>query len=390
MDVRQIISDIKVRVDDNEDGLADAYEADVLQVSDTYPFGWNIHSRSKQVSDYRYSFNGKEDDQEYGNQFIQDYGFRLYNPSIAKFLSFDPLSPAYPELTPYQFAGNTPIWAIDLDGLEPVPSTTEEKRRVSSAANDAIMEFEPDPYHRETLEAIDDISQRSIFGAGTLIRYAHTGINESGARGYIGQALATANIKTNHDQINVTNIETVEAFFIDLAILSIPSDEIGTNPNDISNFQVEMQHPITNRRINRGNTDRGIDAIPGVLELYEVKTTIGLRSTGVSFLRAVRQLQIAKTFAESGGMLGTLYDQVIPVVVLDEDEWNRLSSYTRDFRNGRHRFLLRDYNNRNITRDLDNAMRQLNDMGGGVKAIPNLVNEADDFNKNFEEYLKGY
>ena len=30
----------------------------------------------------------------------------------------DPLTKSYPELTPYQFASNTPIQAIDLDGLE--------------------------------------------------------------------------------------------------------------------------------------------------------------------------------------------------------------------------------------------------------------------------------
>jgi hypothetical protein len=30
----------------------------------------------------------------------------------------DPLTRSYPELTPYQFASNTPIWAVDLDGLE--------------------------------------------------------------------------------------------------------------------------------------------------------------------------------------------------------------------------------------------------------------------------------
>jgi hypothetical protein len=47
-----------------------------------------------------------------------DYGFRIYNPRIAKFLSVDPLMSSYPELTPYQFASNTPIQAIDLDGLE--------------------------------------------------------------------------------------------------------------------------------------------------------------------------------------------------------------------------------------------------------------------------------
>jgi len=33
-------------------------------------------------------------------------------------LSVDPLTQSYPWYTPYQFAGNKPIWAIDLDGLE--------------------------------------------------------------------------------------------------------------------------------------------------------------------------------------------------------------------------------------------------------------------------------
>lgn len=49
---------------------------------------------------------------------IYDYGFRIYDPRLARFLSIDPLQKDYPELTPYQFASNTPIQAIDLDGLE--------------------------------------------------------------------------------------------------------------------------------------------------------------------------------------------------------------------------------------------------------------------------------
>lgn len=39
-------------------------------------------------------------------------------PGAVKFLSVDPLTNKYPMLTPYQFASNTPIQAIDLDGLE--------------------------------------------------------------------------------------------------------------------------------------------------------------------------------------------------------------------------------------------------------------------------------
>jgi hypothetical protein len=37
---------------------------------------------------------------------------------MGKFLSVDPITAQYPMLTPYQFASNRPIGAIDLDGLE--------------------------------------------------------------------------------------------------------------------------------------------------------------------------------------------------------------------------------------------------------------------------------
>ena len=68
---------------------------------------------------YRYGFNGKEKDQvgEWGLNHY-DYGFRIYNPALGRFLSVDPLTRGFPELTPYQFASNTPIDGIDLDGLE--------------------------------------------------------------------------------------------------------------------------------------------------------------------------------------------------------------------------------------------------------------------------------
>ena len=68
---------------------------------------------------YRYGFNGKENDNEVKGEGAQyDYGFRIYDPRTGRFLSTDPLKKNYPMLTPYQFASNTPIAAIDLDGLE--------------------------------------------------------------------------------------------------------------------------------------------------------------------------------------------------------------------------------------------------------------------------------
>ena len=94
----------------------------VISAQDYYPFGQVMEDRTYSAlsESHRYGFNGKESDVEgeWGGLTHYDYGFRIYNPAIAKFLSVDPLTKSYPWYTPYQFAGNTPIGAIDLDGLE--------------------------------------------------------------------------------------------------------------------------------------------------------------------------------------------------------------------------------------------------------------------------------
>ena len=72
----------------------------------------------------------KDGEGEWGNSAHYDYGFRIYDPSIARFLSVDPLTASYPWYTPYQFAGNKPIVAIDLDGLEEAaPSKNSSKAK---------------------------------------------------------------------------------------------------------------------------------------------------------------------------------------------------------------------------------------------------------------------
>ncbi len=76
-------------------------------------------------SSYRYGFNGKENDNEVkGEGTQQDYGMRIYDTRLGRFFSVDPITKQYPELTPYQFASNTPIQAIDLDGEEAKVVTT--------------------------------------------------------------------------------------------------------------------------------------------------------------------------------------------------------------------------------------------------------------------------
>jgi RHS repeat-associated protein len=96
--------------------------------------------RYSAASLYRYGFNGKENDNEVkgeGNQ--QDYGMRIYDTRLVRFLSVDPLTNDYPWFTPYHFAGNMPIWAIDIDGMEgdKKPNANENKTESEEDKNKA-------------------------------------------------------------------------------------------------------------------------------------------------------------------------------------------------------------------------------------------------------------
>jgi RHS repeat-associated protein len=66
-----------------------------------------------------FKFNGKELNEDLDLDWYE-YGFRNnFDPQLGRFHSIDPLASEYPYYTPYQFAGNQPTIAVDIDGLEP-------------------------------------------------------------------------------------------------------------------------------------------------------------------------------------------------------------------------------------------------------------------------------
>jgi RHS repeat-associated protein len=95
------------------------YTAQVTSASDYTPFGSPMEGRTYSSGNYRYGFNGKENDNEVkGNGNEQDYGMRIYDTRLGRFMSVDPLTRQYTELTPYQYASNRPVASRDIDGLE--------------------------------------------------------------------------------------------------------------------------------------------------------------------------------------------------------------------------------------------------------------------------------
>jgi RHS repeat-associated protein len=66
---------------------------------------------------YRHGFNGKENDNEVkGTGNSVDFGARIYDSRLGRFLSVDPLFKEYPNISPYAFVANSPIRFIDYDG----------------------------------------------------------------------------------------------------------------------------------------------------------------------------------------------------------------------------------------------------------------------------------
>ena len=82
-----------------------------------HPFGMPMPGRSLPLSNYRFGFNGKEEDDEVkGNGNSLDFGDRIYDPRLGRFFSQDPDKSSYSKLSPYQGLNDNPINFIDPTG----------------------------------------------------------------------------------------------------------------------------------------------------------------------------------------------------------------------------------------------------------------------------------
>ena len=73
----------------------------------------------KVADGYRFAFNGKEkDDETYGDGDEYDFGARIYDSRVGRWMGCDPLEKKYPSMSSYSFAGNSPVAFYDPDGKE--------------------------------------------------------------------------------------------------------------------------------------------------------------------------------------------------------------------------------------------------------------------------------
>ena len=101
------------------------------QCNQYYPYGKSWSGGYSQP----YLYNGKEIDVMHGLEWY-DYGARMYEPGICRFMTMDPLCEKYYNISPYAYCGNNPVRYVDPDGNKIVDS---KKRNAVYINNDKIL-----------------------------------------------------------------------------------------------------------------------------------------------------------------------------------------------------------------------------------------------------------
>ncbi len=117
---------------------------EILSTTGYYPFGMPMPGRTYNNAEYRFGFNGKENDNEVkgtGNQI--NYDARMLDTRLGRFLSIDPATQKYPFSSPFVAFGNSPIYFKDNGG-----KTLEPGGNKALALND-IRSLVPKEFHSQ-------------------------------------------------------------------------------------------------------------------------------------------------------------------------------------------------------------------------------------------------
>lgn len=98
-----------------------------------YPFGMTMVGYSNPDYSYKYSFNGMEkDDEVKGSGNSLDFGARIYDSRLGRWLSVDPLWHIYPSITPYKGFLNNPIFYVDEKGNTEIRTYSKDGKSFTS------------------------------------------------------------------------------------------------------------------------------------------------------------------------------------------------------------------------------------------------------------------
>ena len=117
-----------------------------------------MQERSYSSSAYKFGFNGKEKDNEInvdGGSY--DFGARIYDGRLGRWLSLDPMQEKYPSLNPYNFCAENPIFYNDPDGKRIIIYYLDENGKPQQYVYGCSLKVPDNKFLKQSIEAIDYI-----------------------------------------------------------------------------------------------------------------------------------------------------------------------------------------------------------------------------------------
>ena len=181
--VLAVVTDRKIPRPNSGGDSVEYYEPDVINAKDYYPFGMVEPGRHFRIGGYRFAFNGKEkDDELYGADNSYDYGMRMYDPRLSRFMTKDPLSTyTYAAFSPYSYCANNPILFVDRAGNRIYIDYLDENGNLKSYDYLSTDPVPDNDFVRNTIAALnylklDDCSDPKLVGRGDNIAFMLNGL----------------------------------------------------------------------------------------------------------------------------------------------------------------------------------------------------------------------
>ncbi|MBK9108481.1 MAG: hypothetical protein IPM92_08945 [Saprospiraceae bacterium] len=121
-ELKNQIGDINVLVSDRKYSDGVEFKTDIRKATDYYPFGMIMPGRDSSTTNYRYGFQGMEQDNNFkgeANSYTTE--FRQYDPRVGRWLSVDPMEEKYPSWSNYVAFDDNPIGLVDPKGAQSSP-----------------------------------------------------------------------------------------------------------------------------------------------------------------------------------------------------------------------------------------------------------------------------
>jgi RHS repeat-associated protein len=229
----------------------------VVSAQQYYPFGMLMPGGSAGVrrqytlggNDYRYGFNGKEgDDEVKGDDNQQDYGMRISDPRIGRFLSVDPLAGKMPSWSPYCYGMDNPIMMIDPDGQRPFPVNAlykGEPFRIDSWFGPRNVE--DDPKASKNHKGLDINFGGGRFDYGAPVLTTHDGVVslDESTKGGEGRSIIVTSpdgkFRTKYFHLSGINVKEGQKVSESDVIGEIGSSAFGSETGTKSHLHYEIQ-----------------------------------------------------------------------------------------------------------------------------------------------------